>query len=74
MSTVTVMDTTGAFGVMTVDRDEVASSLRAWYPSAPAKVLGWLDDLQRALNRGEYTGDLEAALAIEIDESNTATN
>lgn len=69
---VTIIDVAGTAEPVEVDRSDVASDLRStWFWDAPEEsreqVFGWLDDLQRALNRNEYTGDLETALGIKIE-------
>jgi hypothetical protein len=67
-----VIDVAGTDEPVLLDRDEVASRLReAWFWDAPEEsrdeVFGWLDDLQGALNRNKFTGDLETALGIRIE-------
>lgn len=46
------------------DRDQVAETIRAWFPDAPLEVREALVRLQAALNRHEHTGELEAFLRI----------
>ena len=63
---ITITDEAGTSGTVTVDKDDVAEAIRPWYPEAPTEVTEAIDELQTALNRGEYTGGLEAYLAITI--------
>jgi hypothetical protein len=62
-----VISTVGEYRSLLIDRSDVVSVLLPeLFPDAPGEVVGWLHDLQQALNRDEYTGDLEAALGIRI--------
>lgn len=63
---ITITDEAGTSGTVTVESYDVADTIRPWYPEAPAEVTEAIDALQVALNRGEYTGDLEAYLGITI--------
>lgn len=64
---ITITDTCGDSGTVTVDTHDVADAIRPWYPDAPAEVVEWIDTLQTALDRGDYTGDMESALGISIE-------
>ena len=63
---ITITDKVGTSGTASVDKADAADALRPWYPEAPAEVTEAIEKLQAALNRGEYTGDLETYLGIEI--------
>lgn len=63
---ITITDTiTGQ--AATVDHHDAAETIRGWYEGAPQEVLDTVDVLQGQLNRGEYTGDSEAYLALRIE-------
>lgn len=69
---VRVIDVAGDAEPVLLDRDQVASDLRStWFWDVPddsrEQVFGWIDDLQRALDRNENTDDLETALGIRIE-------
>ena len=66
-ATVTITDECGTSGTVTVDTHDVADAIRPWYPEAPAEVVEWIDTLQTALDRGDYTGGMESALGISIE-------
>ncbi len=51
------------------DRDQVAETIRAWFPDAPLEVREALVRLQAALNRHEHTGELEAFLRISVEHA-----
>ena len=63
---ITITDRVGTSGTVTVDKDDAGEAIRPWYPEAPAEVTEAIENLQIALTRGEYTGDLETYLGIEI--------
>ncbi|AUP95630.1 hypothetical protein [Mycobacterium tuberculosis] len=54
------------------DRDQVAETIRAWFPDAPLEVREALVRLQAALNRHEHTGELEAFLRISVEHADAA--
>lgn len=41
--------------------------LDAWFADAPNEIYTALQDLEEALDRHQYTGELEALLAISIE-------
>lgn len=48
-------------------REDVVETIAPWFPDAPAEVTDALASLHDALQRHEYTGDLEAFLGVKID-------
>jgi hypothetical protein len=64
----TVTDETGTDGSVTVPADQVAATLRGWFPGAPAEVDAACGELEAALCRGgEPTDGLEAYLGVRVD-------
>ncbi|CCK59360.1 hypothetical protein [Mycobacterium canetti] len=49
------------------ERDQVAETIRPWFPGAPADVHDQIAALQAALNHRDYTGEHEAFLRIRIE-------
>lgn len=67
MSEITITDQTDTDRQVTVDCDEAVDAIRDWFFDAPAEIEDALSELQDQLDRGGYTGDSEAYLAIRID-------
>lgn len=68
MVKITIRDVAGTGGRVTVDRAGAATAIQGWYPEAPTEVTEALAQLQSTLDRGEYTGGLEAFLGIAISD------
>lgn len=69
MSRITITEKIGGDRIVTVDKDQAEHAITPWFPDAPEDVRKALFDLQTALDRNEYTGDLEVFLGIEISQS-----
>jgi len=63
----TITDTTTDTQVTVEYAEDVAAAILPWYPEAPAEVTDAINELQDALLRGAYTGDLETYLAVTVD-------
>lgn len=68
MARITITDRTGTNSSIMVDKDDTTKALMQWLPHAAhsAEVEGAILDLQTALDRNQYTGDLEKFLGIAI--------
>lgn len=66
MSTYTITDQITGNVVTDVDRYEIATTLKGLNPGAPANVLAVCESLESKLHRGEYLGDDEAFLQVEV--------
>lgn len=64
---VTVTEEIGEGRSATVDRSEVADTIRPWFPEAPPEVVAAIDDLQVRLNRHEYLDGLDEYLALRVE-------
>ena len=62
---VTITDTITNAEV-TCDANDIADSIRPWFDGAPAEIIDAAEALEDAVIAGEYTGELEAFLAVEI--------
>jgi hypothetical protein len=51
----------------TIDQDSLTDTIRHWFAEPPAGVTEAIEHLQRALDRGEYTGAIETYLGIRIE-------
>ena len=49
------------------DADDVRATLNGWFDITNAEVSEMIDDLITALDRHEYTGDLETGLGITVE-------
>ena len=49
------------------DTDDVRATLNGWFDITNADVSEMIDDLITALDRHEYTGDLETGLGITVE-------
>ena len=49
------------------DTDDVRATLNGWFDITNAEVSEMIDDLITALDRHEYTGDLETGLGITVE-------
>lgn len=49
------------------DTDDVRATLNGWFYITNAEVWEMIDDLITALDRHEYTGDLETGLGITVE-------
>ncbi|BBX72216.1 hypothetical protein H7H78_17235 [Mycobacterium shinjukuense] len=48
-------------------RSRVAATIRPWFPDAPTEVREAIVKLQTALDRDEYSGDIEAFLRVAVE-------
>lgn len=62
---ITITDTITS-ATATVETYEVAETIAAWYPEAPAETIAAIADLETALLRGTPTDDLEAFLSVSV--------
>lgn len=66
---VTITDTAGTSGATTVEAHDIAETIRPWYPEAPAEVVAAVDDLERAVLRGEDAGALTEYLGVTVEQA-----
>ena len=52
---VEITDQAGTSGTVIVHVQDVADTIRPWYPEAPAEVVQAIDDLQTAIDRDDHT-------------------
>lgn len=52
---------------VTVDKSDIAETIRTWYPEAPAEVTAAIDDFQAAALRGDDLTGFEAYLMIRVE-------
>src|SRR5262245_3116543 len=69
---ITITDTAGTSGTATVDtRDEAMAVIRQWFADAPedaaAEVASVIDEMETNWRNGDYTGNEQAYLAIQIN-------
>jgi hypothetical protein len=65
---VTITDTAGTGGSVTVDRDQAVDAIRDWFPDPTPVITQTLNVLQDALNHGDYTEGIATYLGIRIDQ------
>lgn len=65
----TITDTAGTSGSVTVESHDVADAIRPWYPEATDEVYQAIEELQAALNRNEDTGGMCEYLSITIERA-----
>ena len=65
MSTYTITDQISGI-VKVVDSYDIATTLKGLNPDAPAEVLAVCESLESKLHRGDYYGDDEAFLQVEV--------
>lgn len=66
----TITDTIGTSGSITVEPHAVAEAIRPWYPEAPDEVYEVIEQLQDAIDRGRQdTGEWETDLGIQINRA-----
>ena len=64
--TYTITDKTTGTVLTDVDRYEIAATLKTLYPDAPVDVLEACEALEARLHRGDYYGDEEALLQVDV--------
>lgn len=71
MLTITITDTTGTSGTVTVEAHAVADAIAPWYPEAPAEVAEVIGRLQDAINHGEDESGWATYLGITVENTDT---
>ena len=66
MSTYTITDQVSGIVYAGIDRYDIATTLKGLDPDAPAEVLAVCESLESKLHRGDYYGDDEAFLQVEV--------
>lgn len=66
MSTYTITDKISDTVYTGIDRYDIATTLKGLNPDAPAEVLAVCESLESKLHRGDYYGDDEAFLQVEV--------
>ncbi len=64
--TYTITDKISGAVLTDVDRYEIASSLKTLYEDAPDELLAVCEALEAKLHRGDYYGEEEAYLQVEV--------
>lgn len=66
MSTYTITDQVSGIVYAGIDRYDIATTLKGLNTDAPAEVLAVCESLESKLHRGDYYGDDEAFLQVEV--------
>lgn len=65
----TITDTVGTSGSVTVEAYDVAEAITPWYPEAPAEVHAVIANLQEAINAGGDESGWATYLGITVERS-----
>lgn len=67
MRTFTITDELSGNRAEHVAADDIADTIRDWYPADEAEVQQVIDELQAKVRAGEYHGDEETYLGIRVE-------
>jgi hypothetical protein len=67
MRTFTITDELTGYRAEHVAADDIADTLRDWYPAAEAEVQQVIDELQAKVRAGEHYGSAETYLGIRVE-------